>query len=321
MGDSRTDARTGTGFEANAETAALREQLTLALDRLAERERQLVEQERQLAELREKITLLIDRIRKLENLPKRPRMKPSGMASSADEDTDTSASDSSGSGRSGTSGKDRRKGRGPRRRNRHLHRRDVTVGLDDVPKGAVHKGCQDHTVRDIVFHAEEVTYRREVWQFPDGSRHVAPLPPGVATGREQYGPGVKALVIMLYYQCQSTIERIVSMLNDVGLDISARGGAVPDPGHRRHRRGAQEVLRAGMEAATWINADDTGARHKAENGYCTAIGNNLRDGTHCRNRDPERRCQTVQCRRPSRPVLDPCRAECRQAGRKHRVPA
>ncbi len=27
---------------------------------------------------------------------------------------------------------------------------------------------------------------------------------------------------MLYYQCQSTIGRIVSTLNDVGLDISAR---------------------------------------------------------------------------------------------------
>ena len=247
------------------------------LDRqIAQQDQQLAEQERQLAELREKITLLLDDIRALKKLPKRPRMKPSGMASSEDEDTDNSASGSSGSGRSGKAGTERKKGRGPRRRNRHLHRRDVTVGLDDVPKGAVHKGYQDHTVRDIVFHAEEVTYRCEVWEFPDGSRHVAPLPPGVATGREQYGPGVKALVVMLYYQCQSTIGRIVSMLNDVGLDISARqvgrflnvdtGGIVAEQ---------QEVLRAGMEAATWINVDDTGARHKAENGYCTAIGNDL----------------------------------------------
>ena len=37
----------------------------------------------------------------------------------------------------------------------------------------------------------------------------------------------------------------------------------------------QEVLRAGMETASWINVDDAGARHKAENGYCTAIGNDL----------------------------------------------
>ncbi len=211
------------------ENAALREQFTLALDRLAERDRQieqqnqqLAEQEQQLAGLREESTLLRDEIRELKKLPKRPRMKPGGMASSKDEDTDNSASGSSGSGRSGEAGKGRRKGRGPRRRLPDRHRRDVKVCLDDVPEGAVHKGYVDHTVREFVFHAEEVTYRCEVWRFPDGSRHVAPLPPGVATGREQYGPGVKALVIMLYYRCQSTIRRIVSILNDVGLDISAR---------------------------------------------------------------------------------------------------
>ena len=255
-----------------------REAARLALDRLAERDRQieqrnqqLAEQEQQLAGLREENTLLRDEIRELKKLPKRPRMKPSGMASSKDEDTDNSAS-----GRSGEAGKGRRKGRGPRRRLPDRHRRDVKVCLDDVPEGAVHKGYVDHTVREIVFHAEEVTYRCEVWRFPDGSRHTAPLPPGVATGREQYGPGVKALVIMLYYQCQSTIRRIVSILNDMGLDISARqvgrfltadaGGIVAEQ---------QEVLRAGMETASWINVDDTGARHKAENGYCTAIGNDL----------------------------------------------
>ncbi len=255
-----------------------REAARPALDRLAERDRQieqrnqqLAEQEQQLAGLREENTLLRDEIRELKKLPKRPRMKPSGMASSKDEDTDNSES-----GRSGEAGKGRRKGRGLRRRLPHRHRRDVKVCLDDVPEGAVHKGYLDHTVRDIVFHAEEVTYRCEVWEFPDGSRHTASLPPGVATGREQYGPGVKALVIMLYYQCQSTIGRIVSMLNDVGLDISARqvgrfltadaGGVVAEQ---------QEVLRAGMETASWINVDDTGARHKAENGYCTAIGNDL----------------------------------------------
>ncbi len=150
-------------------------------DRVAERDRQieqrnqqLAEQEQQLAGLREENTLLRDEIRELKKLPKRPRMKPGGMASSKDEDTDNSASGSSGSGRSGEAGKGRRKGRGPRRRLPDRHRRDVKVCLDDVPEGAVHKGYVDHTVREIVFHAEEVTYRCEVWRIPDGSRHRAP---------------------------------------------------------------------------------------------------------------------------------------------------
>ena len=33
------------------------------------------------------------------------------------------------------------------------------------------------------------------------------------------------------------------------------------------------VLRAGLKSATWLTADDTGARHKTQNGFCTQIGN------------------------------------------------
>jgi len=36
---------------------------------------------------------------------------------------------------------------------------------------------------------------------------------------------------------------------------------------------AQDVLRAGLETAPYVSVDDTGARHKAKNGYCTQIGN------------------------------------------------
>ena len=36
---------------------------------------------------------------------------------------------------------------------------------------------------------------------------------------------------------------------------------------------AREVLRAGLETSPWVSVDDTGARHKAKNGFCTQIGN------------------------------------------------
>jgi hypothetical protein len=36
---------------------------------------------------------------------------------------------------------------------------------------------------------------------------------------------------------------------------------------------ARDVLRAGLSSADWITVDDTGARHKAANGFCTQIGN------------------------------------------------
>jgi len=197
MDNSQTDIRTGAGAAASVGIAALREQVALALDRLAEldrqiarRNRQLAEQEQQLAELREEIILLRDEIRELKNLPKRPRMKPSGMASSKDEDADNSASGSSGPGRSGEAGKGRRKGRGPRHRvpcrGGHLPTRGLGVPGRQPACGAVAAGGGDGT--------RTVRSRRQ---------------------------GIGHLVVL------------------------------PVPG------------------------DDTGARHKAENGYCTAIGNEL----------------------------------------------
>ena len=33
------------------------------------------------------------------------------------------------------------------------------------------------------------------------------------------------------------------------------------------------MLRAGLASAAWVTVDDTGARHKANNGFCTQIGN------------------------------------------------
>ncbi len=36
-----------------------------------------------------------------------------------------------------------------------------------------------------------------------------------------------------------------------------------------------QVLQAGLETAEYIHTDDTGARHKGKNGFCTVIGNEL----------------------------------------------
>ena len=36
---------------------------------------------------------------------------------------------------------------------------------------------------------------------------------------------------------------------------------------------AKDILRSGLATSAWVTVDDTGARHKAQNGYCTQIGN------------------------------------------------
>ena len=36
---------------------------------------------------------------------------------------------------------------------------------------------------------------------------------------------------------------------------------------------SRDVLRTGLQTASWITVDDTGARHAGRNGFCTQIGN------------------------------------------------
>ena len=76
MDDSRTDARTGSDAGAKAEYAALRDEVQGLREQLAERDRRI-------AELRDEITILRDETRDLKGLPKRPRMKPGGIAAAA----------------------------------------------------------------------------------------------------------------------------------------------------------------------------------------------------------------------------------------------
>src|SRR4029078_5184461 len=45
--------------------------------------------------------------------------------------------------------------------------------------------------------------------------------------------------------------------------------------HEAFHQEKDEVLAAGLTASSYIGTDDTGARHRGQNGYCTVIGNDL----------------------------------------------
>ena len=79
--------------------------------------------------LRDEITLLRDEIRALKNLPKRPRMKPSGMAAAV-EAAKSGTTDGKGKAGKGRKGK---RPRGPRRRHPKAAQRDVRVELEAFP--------------------------------------------------------------------------------------------------------------------------------------------------------------------------------------------
>jgi hypothetical protein len=140
-----------------------------------------------------------------------------------------------------------------------------------APAGSRFKGYGSYLVQELVLSVQAVRYRRERWQTPDGQTLTAPLPEGT---RGHFGPTLRRFVLMQYHQAQSTLPRLVALLQCFGLAISKREvQRLLTEGQEHFLDEAREVLRAGLETSLWVSVDDTGARHRATNGLCTQIGN------------------------------------------------
>jgi hypothetical protein len=132
------------------------------------------------------------------------------------------------------------------------------------PTGSQFKGYEPYQVQDMVLTARVVRYRRERWLTPQGETIMAPLPSGI---RSQFGPELRRFVLMQYHQGQVTVERLVTLLQAIGVSISKRQVMRllidQQDGFLTETR---EVLRAGLETADWVTVDDTGSRHRGANG-------------------------------------------------------
>ena len=201
------------------------------------------------------IAALREELARLKGLKGRPQLKPSGMEKSTQERT---------------KGKRKPGRRGAKRSKLTIHQTKV-IKPKNIEPGSRFKGYEDFIVQDIVVEPRTILYRRERWQLPSGETVVAPLPAGTVG---HFGAELKRFVISQYVQGQVTVPRLVSLLNDIGIVISKRQVMrLLIEGQDAFLTEARDVLRTGLVSAAWITVDDTGARHKAQNGFCTHIGN------------------------------------------------
>jgi hypothetical protein len=207
----------------------------------------------EVARLAEENAALRDAVARLKGLKGRPKIKPSGMERATPP----------------RSKKARRKARDRAETARRVVEEEQVLAIT-APAGSRFKGYEDFVVQDLRLEARVIRYRRQRWLTPEGRTLVAPLPAGVDG---HVGAELKRFVLLQHHQGQVTAERITAFLNGLGVTISKRQVVrLLTANSAALVAEAQAVLRAGLESASWITVDDTGARHRARNGVTTQIG-------------------------------------------------
>src|SRR3954447_23655369 len=218
-------------------------------------------QQERILQLEERVHQLEDEIARLKGLKARPRIAPSALETPPRPPRDPEA---------------KRPGSAQRSKTAQLTvTEEIVVPLPDVPPEAVFKGYEDFVVQDLILKPRVIRYRRERWLTPEGQSLVAPLPADVRPG-SHFGPDLICFIIHQYHHQHVTQPLLLEQLHQLGIDISA--GELSriltedkDPFHAE--KGA--LLPAGLAVSTYVQVDDTGARHRGRNGYCTHIGNDL----------------------------------------------
>jgi hypothetical protein len=206
----------------------------------------------------EQIQRLEDEIRRLQGGPQRPQLKPNTL-------------EPAGTAGTAADGEPPRR-RGPQRAKTAqltIHATEK-VPVADVPEGAEFKGYRRFVVQDLEIRTHNTCYLLEQWRFPTGEYVTAPVPAAAAVRGGHYGPQWASYVLHQYYQAHVTQPLLLAQLHDWGIEISAgQLNHLLTEGHDAFHQEKAAIKAAGLATSTYIQADDTGARHQGQNGYCT----------------------------------------------------
>jgi hypothetical protein len=191
------------------------------------------------------------------NKPK-PVIKPSGMEKGKKEGKETPD--------------DKRPGSAKESKTEQIEiHKTIFIPAKNIPEGSVFKGYKEFVTRGIIIQPNNTLYRMERWQTPDGSYVEGELPVSV---QGHFDPTLKSYILYQYFQCHVTQPLIFEQLHEFEIDISK--GQINNlliENHEGFHIEKNDILSTGLEIGSYINVDDTGARHKGKNGVCTHIGN------------------------------------------------
>jgi hypothetical protein len=154
--------------------------------------------------------------------------------------------------------------------------REQTLEVDkaNLPPDAEFKGYEDVVVQDVVFRADNVCFHKEkYWAGSTGQSYLAKLPRGY---EGQFGPGLKALTLTLYFGGGMSEPKIRGLYENIGVQISA--GQLSNlliKGQEEFHTEKAEVCEAGLRSTPWQHTDQTSTRVNGQNQHCNIVCNPL----------------------------------------------
>ena len=178
-----------------------------------------------------------------------------------------------------------------KKRVRHKKSKKVEVRIDrkeilkvdakQLPADAEYKGYETVVVQDIQMKTENVLFYKE--KYYSASRHktyLAQLPPGYSG---QFGPGIKSLILTLYFGVGTSEPKIREFLVNVGVQIST--GEVSNLLIQKQdgfHVESEAVYEAGLYSSPWQQSDHTETRKNGQRHHCQVVCNPVYTSYHTR---------------------------------------
>ena len=136
-------------------------------------------------------------------------------------------------------------------------------------------------MQDIVIQSDNVLFHKQKYYSPSTHRtYLAGLPDGY---EGQFGPGIKALTLVLYFGVGTSEPKILEFFANVGIRISdgeLSNLLIKDQTGFHAEKDA--VYQAGLCSSPWQHTDDTLTRVDGQNHHCHVVCNPVYTSYHTR---------------------------------------
>ena len=149
----------------------------------------------------------------------------------------------------------------------------IKLNPDGIQADWIFKGYSDFVVQGLVIEPRNIKYQMGRWLTPSGETVRASLPKSVSG---HFDSTLVSFIQHQYFACRVTQPLLLDLIIDLGFDISSgQLNEILTEDKEEFHLEKDSILSAGLAVSDFIQTDDTGARHKGKNGYCTCVSNDF----------------------------------------------